>query len=416
MQVLFLHGLDSKPFQDRIDLLSKYAAVDMPLIDYRNQPDIFNTYLEKVKERHYDIIIGHSLGGCLAYHLCTQLPDTECLLFMPSFKSSSEKLLSLPENLDKSLVPDDLLAIVSTKDKVVNNQATYDMIPTDDIVEIDDVEGDNGHSLSPTVLEKWFKIFIGIHEGVYTKINSFKRILEKGVTFDDTTKKYNFDFTQDQPDDIMPLQPMQKRTKIMEQDGVKYHYYYGYHFEDGRQPGFLRAVKYIDNIDEADAAQMVDQATVDIDSKYDLSQYSTLIYPKSSSKILQLFADELKTQSHIATVLPNAFVKNSVDQIQLDEEAVSKLPEPTQKQVRRVFANIQKLTTEFKLKDVFTRFRKFIKNFIKLEKDITSHVTGKKVILMDDYHTTGATLKEMMNILVAMQPVEVFVVILIKVK
>jgi len=178
MNILFLHGLDSKPYEDRIKLLSKYGNVDMPLIDYRNQPNIFYTYLEKVKEKHYDVIVGHSLGGCLAFHLCNQLQDTECLLFMPSFKSPSEKFLSLPDVIDTTLVPDDLLTIISVNDKVVNNDATYDMIPTDDIVEIDDVEGDNGHSLSPTVLEKWFRIFIGIHEGLTTNIDTF-RIIEK---------------------------------------------------------------------------------------------------------------------------------------------------------------------------------------------------------------------------------------------
>ena len=43
-------------------------------------------------------------------------------------------------------------------------------------------------------------------------------------------------------------------------------------------------------------------------------------------------------------------------------------------------------------------------------------VTGKKIILMDDYHTTGATLKEMTNILIEHQPTEIFIIVLIKVK
>jgi len=192
MKILFLHGLDSKPFQDRIDILSKYGSLDMPLIDYRNQPNIFNTYLEKVKETHYDVIIGHSLGGCLAFHLCNQLPNTECLLFMPSFKSNNEKLLAIPDIIDTTLVPNDLMVIVSTKDKVVNNDKTYDMIPTDDIIEIDDVEGDNGHSLSPTVLEKWFKVFIGIHEGIVTNIQAFRYITEKLQNSNEVTLKQNF--------------------------------------------------------------------------------------------------------------------------------------------------------------------------------------------------------------------------------
>lgn len=249
-----------------------------------------------------------------------------------------------------------------------------------------------------------------------TLISQFKKIFEKGVTFNDETQKYNFDFKQDTEHDVMHLQPLNKRTKMMEQDGVKYHYYYGYHFEDGKRPGFLRAIKYIDNIDEKDAAQLTSQAVSDICKKYNLQQYDTMVYPKSSSKILERFANELGEQGIISNFIPDAFVKNSVDNIQLDQEAVNQLPEATKKQVDRVFQNIKNMKTEFKLKDVFTRYRKFIKNFIKLDKDIVQHVEGKKVILMDDYHTTGATSKEMLNLLIGLKPVEVFIIFLVKVK
>lgn len=416
MKILFLHGLDSKPFQDRIDILSKYGSLDMPLIDYRNQPNIFNTYLEKVKETHYDVIIGHSLGGCLAFHLCNQLQNTECLLFMPSFKSNNEKLLAIPDIIDTTLVPNDLMVIVSTKDKVVNNDKTYDMIPTDDIIEVDDVEGDNGHSLSPTVLEKWFKVFIGIHENIVTNINAFRRLFEKGVSFNTDSGKYDFDFKQDRDTDIMHLQPLNKRTKMMHHEGVNYQYYYAYHFEDGSHPGFLRAIKYIDNIDETDAAQLVENAVGDLCSKYNIQEYDTMLYPKSSSKILERFANVLGEQGIISTFIPNAFVKNSVENITLDQEAVNKLPDATKKQVNKVFQHIKDMKTEFKLKDVFTRYRKFIKNFIKLDKDIIQHVEGKKVILMDDYHTTGTTSKEMLNILFGLKPTEILIIFLVKVK
>lgn len=241
-------------------------------------------------------------------------------------------------------------------------------------------------------------------------------VLEKGVSFNTKTQMYDFDFKKDRNTDIMHLQPLHKRTKMMHHEGVNYQYYYAYHFEDGSHPGFLRAIKYIDNIKEKDATKLVENAVSDLCSKYNIQEYDTMLYPKSSSKILERFANVLGEQGIISTFIPNAFVKNSVENIHLDEEAVNKLPDATKKQVQRVLQHIKDMKTEFKLKDVFTRYRKFIKNFIKLDKDIIQHVEGKKVILMDDYHTTGATSKEMLNILFALKPVEVLIIFLVKVK
>jgi pyrimidine operon attenuation protein/uracil phosphoribosyltransferase len=253
-----------------------------------------------------------------------------------------------------------------------------------------------------------------------TNFNIFKKIFEKGVTYNKQTQMYDFDFEKDRKKDIMPLQPMQKRSKVLEKDGVKYHYYYGYHYDHnnktGDHPGFLKAIKYIDSVSEEDASQLTANAVSDICSKYNVNEYSTIVYPKSSSKILTRFVNELAEQCLSEIEIDAAFVKNANKNIQLDEEAVSKLPEANQRQIRNVFNKIKTMSTEFKLKDIYTRYRKFIKNFIKLDHKITKHIKGKKVILMDDYHTTGATLKEMTNILIEMQPKEIFIIILIKVK
>lgn len=252
-----------------------------------------------------------------------------------------------------------------------------------------------------------------------TKISIFKKIFEKGVTFDKKTGTYDFDFDKDRKNDIMNLQPMYKRSKMLERDGVKYHYYFAYEYKHGTHDGFLKAIKYIDNgITNQQAQELTANAVTNLLEQHDIrnQNFSAIIYPQSSSKILTRFVNELMEQALIDNVIDNAFVKNSVKNIELDLPAVKKLPPQTQKQVYSVFNKIKNMKTEFKLKDVYTRYRKFIKNFIKLDKGISRKVTGKKIILMDDYHTTGATLKEMTNILIEHQPTEIFIIVLIKVK
>ena len=154
MKILFLHGLDSKPYQDRIAILSKYGEVDMPFIDYRKMNDTFAKMEKHVKSFSPDIIVGHSMGGLLAYHLCNKY-KVKCLMFMPAFFSSNAKFLCIPKDEDGLYGQhDDMLAVIGSHDDAVDNEATKRVLPADKIEVID-----SGHKLAPTVLEYWFKKF-----------------------------------------------------------------------------------------------------------------------------------------------------------------------------------------------------------------------------------------------------------------
>lgn len=119
-----------------------------------------------------------------------------------------------------------------------------------------------------------------------------------------------------------------------------------------------------------------------------------------------------------AELFSDAFVKAASTNIQLDIEKVEKLPERTQKEVMRSFIKAQNPDIHFKIKNVYSRYRKFFKNFIIFNQNndekLFNAVEGKKVILVDDYRTSGTTSKEMLRQLIDLGAKEVIVFNLIK--
>lgn len=191
MNILFLHGLDSQPFEDRKKVLSQYGTVDMPHIDYRNQSDIYNTYYQQAILNKCDLIIGHSLGGVLAYYIGRSL-NIPYLLFMPAFSSGNLKLLSIPENLATPKKHFKELAVISKNDQVIDNSKTYNFIGANNIIEIES-NGDKGHSLSPTTLQQYTEQFLNKNTNesyrMITSILEFGQAMQRASLFNISTIK-----------------------------------------------------------------------------------------------------------------------------------------------------------------------------------------------------------------------------------
>lgn len=83
MKVLFLHGYKSSPNTN------KFAAIEAEQkfcfhMDYENtdHADVFNFYMDKVREVEPDVIVGHSLGGYFAL-LVSTFTGIPCVLINP---------------------------------------------------------------------------------------------------------------------------------------------------------------------------------------------------------------------------------------------------------------------------------------------------------------------------------------------
>ena len=88
MRILFLHGLESKPGCEKVQLLQSLGhIVQSPKIEYKDDKSYENLY-KLTKHNNYDVIIGSSMGGWFAWNLGKEL-GVPVLLLNPALHSRS---------------------------------------------------------------------------------------------------------------------------------------------------------------------------------------------------------------------------------------------------------------------------------------------------------------------------------------
>ena len=231
---------------------------------------------------------------------------------------------------------------------------------------------------------------------------------------------YKLDFSGDADGDIMSLKFSNKKRKKMYSGPTEYEYYYAFEF-DSNDKEFLESLKSLDDKISPDEAKMlVNKAVIGFDHAFNAASYDTIVYPQSSSVILKKLATQLHNKSGNSFTIPDSFVKASRGEIKFDHAKIDKLPLRTKKEVERIIRKIKSEEGTFKIHSVWSKYRKFIQEFLIFNKDqdrkVFNAITGKKVILLDDYRTSGTTLKEMISSLLALKPEKIAVFILVKVK
>lgn len=88
MNILYIHGLDSKLSADKKAILSQYGTVNSPDIDYYNNPAAIDMILKKIEGKDIDVVIGSSMGGFAAYYISTAI-EKPALLFNPALQERS---------------------------------------------------------------------------------------------------------------------------------------------------------------------------------------------------------------------------------------------------------------------------------------------------------------------------------------
>ena len=87
LKILYLHGLESNQGGPKVDFLSENHMVMAPKLDYKH-PDCFHEVGMLVRNNHFDLIIGSSMGGYLAF-LLGETFEIPTLLFNPALHSRS---------------------------------------------------------------------------------------------------------------------------------------------------------------------------------------------------------------------------------------------------------------------------------------------------------------------------------------
>lgn len=104
MNIIYIHGLDSQPNLEKIDLIERRGHQTYALhLDYRTDRGCYWKLKEKILTAKIDFIIGSSLGGYFGYWLGQELGIPQ-LLFNPAMPFRSVQVPS-PEVLAEQNTP-----------------------------------------------------------------------------------------------------------------------------------------------------------------------------------------------------------------------------------------------------------------------------------------------------------------------
>lgn len=127
MNILYLHGLDSKLSPEKREILEKYGKVFAPDLDYYQNPNAIETLLEMYADADINTVIGSSMGGFAAYHVSNAL-FRPALLFNPALKKRSVPQYIPSENNSHNNLKQ---IVIGQKDDVVSPADTLSFLSED---------------------------------------------------------------------------------------------------------------------------------------------------------------------------------------------------------------------------------------------------------------------------------------------
>jgi dienelactone hydrolase len=104
MNILFLHGLESKLSAPKRAILETYGSLIAPDIDYKSNPNAIQNLYNAYKNQDINVIIGSSMGGFAAYHLANSL-GLCTLLYNPALPYRNDVVQNIPSDLIKKESP-----------------------------------------------------------------------------------------------------------------------------------------------------------------------------------------------------------------------------------------------------------------------------------------------------------------------
>lgn len=88
MNILYLHGLESKLSPQKREILEKYGQVYAPDIDYHNSPNAIENIIKEIQDQEINVVLGSSIGGFAGYYVSASL-FRPALLFNPALANRS---------------------------------------------------------------------------------------------------------------------------------------------------------------------------------------------------------------------------------------------------------------------------------------------------------------------------------------
>ncbi|MFP4528446.1 MAG: YqiA/YcfP family alpha/beta fold hydrolase [Candidatus Kapaibacterium sp.] len=145
MKIIYLHGLDGQPNEEKMQLLRDAGHdVTAPQIEYRTyEGDIklFNDLAEMIKKGDYELIIGSSMGGYFGFYL-SEFCRVPAVLFNPALHS---RTLEVP--VERNYTDTKKYLLLGREDYVIPPDKTRAMLNTLDISNTVVAELEMGHEV-----------------------------------------------------------------------------------------------------------------------------------------------------------------------------------------------------------------------------------------------------------------------------
>ena len=247
-----------------------------------------------------------------------------------------------------------------------------------------------------------------------------KRGINMGVTFDETEKKFVFDFEHDGTNDIVSLTGNGYQVEAFGKC-----FYYGYEFseqvESSIRTAFIKYVKFTDALqDTPNLTNFIKKAIDNLHKKINLYNFDIVVMPQSSSKVNQYmlryiyrFAQPSLYKMTLVKALPSiiSFDMNAYEKQYLDDVFEDGRPRYTPAAKEQAKSSINAMLEMIHKKDYFTiakdvkksKYRPYIMNFLRFgseeERELCTMIRQQNVLVVDDVTTSGSTLNEVLRTL-----------------
>ena len=125
MKTLYIHGLDSSPRKDKVQILKDLGLEVSALhIDYRENPDAYSVLEQYIAANEIDFIVGSSMGGMLGFYLAERF-KIPALLFNPALHSVSVEMEhpEMPKSFEQQI-----FIVLGENDQTINPKNTKQIL------------------------------------------------------------------------------------------------------------------------------------------------------------------------------------------------------------------------------------------------------------------------------------------------
>lgn len=144
-------------------------------------------------------------------------------------------------------------------------------------------------------------------------------IIFEGVSYNEEFDDFSLDFQNDDKEDIVYLTYNSLNNKLHRFKGLSYYYSFisSKNITKGMRDKFIRAVKY-KSVNSKDYKNLINVGVSYLEKVINLNEIDFIIAPQSSSSVVNDILNSIKIKYPNILIYDNFFIKNEVENIQID--------------------------------------------------------------------------------------------------